>query len=243
MSIVTVTIPFPGGTATMADSTAQAIIAQTTALSGLLSKQILFMEQNVGLAAIKTPGTFLSQLNVVADSLNDTTIILSEILEGQKELVAQLGGLQTSINAVQGQIAAGVTTQQMAVADQIKNNKFQQLNTNASLERAELPPVVVKPEDMATSISTAIQDIGAIKIQATAAQLVESNISAGIAWTATQANNIISQSFVGKAAATAKTAIKGFLGITDPEVVKLQVAAKVKERAAQSLKKPVIEEK
>ena len=176
MSIITVTIPFPGGTATMADSTAQAIIAQTTTLSGLLGKQILFMEQNVGLAAIKTPGTFLSQLNVVADSLNDTTIILSEILEGQKELIAQLGGLQTSLNAVQGQIASGVTTQQMSVADQIKSNKFQQLNTNAALTRAELPPVEVKPDDMVTSIRTTVEDVGAIKIQATAAQLVESNI-------------------------------------------------------------------
>ena len=242
MSIVTVTIPFPGGTATMADSTAQAIIAQTKVLSGLLGKQILFMEQNVGLAAIETPGTFLSQLNVVADSLNDTTIILSEILEGQKELIAQLGGLQTSLNAVQGQIASGVTTQQMSVADQIKSNKFQQLNTNAALTRAELPPVEVKPDDMVTSIRTTVEDVGAIKIQATAAQLVESNISAGIAWTATQANNIISQSFIGTAATTAKNAIKGFLGITDPKVVKLQVSTKAKERAAQSLKKPVIEE-
>jgi hypothetical protein len=243
MSIVTVTIPFPGGTATMADSTAQAIIAQTLTLSGLLSKQILFMEQNVGLLGLKTPGTFINQLNVVADSLNDTTIILSEILEGQKELIAQLGGLQTSLNAVQGQIASGVTTQQLAVADQIKSNKFQQLNTNAALDRAELPPVEVKPDDMATSITTAVQDVGAIKLQATAAQLVESNISAGIAWTATQANNIISQSFVGKAAAGAKTAIKGFLGIVDPEVVKLQVATKAKKRATKSLNEPVIEEK
>jgi hypothetical protein len=226
-----------GGSITVDDTLATAAISAQTAA---ILAQTLWMTNNLGVTGLKTPGSFISQLSVVADSLNDTTVILSEMLEKQKELVAQLGSIQTSLNAVSTQLASGVTTQQMAVADQIKSNKFQQLNTNAALARADLPPIEVKPADMGESISSAIQDIGAIKIQTTASQLVESNISAGIAWTATQTSNIISESFVGVAAASAKKTIKGWLKIVDPEVVKTQIQKKAAGRAAKTLDAPVV---
>lgn len=227
-----------GGAITVDDTLATAaIVAQTAAISA----QTVWLEKNLGILGLKTPGSFISQVNVIADSLNDTTVLLDAMLEKQKELIAQLGSIQTSINAVTGQIASGVTTQQLAVADQIKSNKFQQLNTNAALARAELPPIEVKPADMGASIASAIQDIGVIKIQATATQLVESNISAGIAWTATQTSNIISESFIGVAATAAKKTVKGWLNIVDPQVIKLQIAAKSKERGIKTVAPPVID--
>ena len=233
-----------GGSITVDDTLATAAIAAQTAAmiadTAVTAAQTVWFEKNIGLLGLKTPGSFISQVSVVADSLNDTTVILSEMLEKQKELVAQLGSIQTSLNAVSSQIASGVTTQQLAVADQIKSNKFQQLNTNAALARAELPPIEVKPADMGDSITSAIADVGALKIQATAAQLVESNISAGIAWTTTQTSNIISESFVGTAAIAAKKSIKTWLGFVDPEVVKTQIQKKAAARAAKTIDPPVV---
>jgi hypothetical protein len=119
MSIITVTIPFPGGTATMADSTAIAIAAAETA-------RALQTETLWGKAGLAIPGSPIAMMQVQAQSINDMASMIASMLERQKEMTEAISSIRTSLAGVSSHMASAVTTQQVSLTEQIKNNKFTQ---------------------------------------------------------------------------------------------------------------------
>lgn len=211
MSIITVSIPFPGGTATMADSTAIAIAAQTTAL-------VAQNEKLWGQLGLAFPGSPITVIQAQAAALNDMASLIASMSDQQKEMTEAISSIRTSLAGVSSHMAAGVTTQQVALTAQIKNDKFTQQTTNAALERAGLPPTQVKPADLVDDTRALVEDVSMVKGQVYVAGLVEDSISKAVTWTSDIITNYLSTTFIGTAAASAKKTIKAFLGITDPSL-------------------------
>ena len=209
MSIITVTIPFPGGTATMADSTAIAIASAETARAA--QTELLW-----GKAGLAIPGSPIAMMQVQAQAINDMSSVMASMLERQKEMTEAISSIRTSLAGVSSHMASSVTTQQVALTEQIKNNKFTQQTTNAALERAELPPTKVLPGNLVEDTRTLMNDVSMVKGQIYVAGLVEDNISKAATWTTTIVSDYISESFIGQAAGTAKKTIKAWLKIVDP---------------------------
>lgn len=218
MSIITVTIPFPGGTATMADSTAIAIAAAEAA-------RALHTESLWGQAGLLIPGSPISLMQVQAQSLNDMTSMMASMMEQQKEMTEAISSIRTSLAGVSSHMAAGVTTQQVALTEQIKNNKFTQQTTNAALERADLPPTKVLPVDFVEDTKVLIDDVSIVKGQIYIAGLVEDSISKATTWTTTVVSDYISETFIGSAARTAKATVKAWLKIEDPPLKSITAEA------------------
>jgi hypothetical protein len=205
MSIITVTIPFPGGTATMADSTALAIAAQTLA-----------NEKLWGTLGLAIPGSPIAIMQVQAQSLNDIATLLASMMDQQKEMTASIDSIRTSLAGVSSHMAAGVTTQQVALTEQIKNNKFTQQTTNAALERADLPPTKVLPADLVDSTTEIVKDVSMVKGQMYVAGLVEDSISKATTWTTTIVSDYVSETFIGSAAGSVTKTVRAWLGLTNP---------------------------
>jgi hypothetical protein len=230
MSIITVSIPFPGGTATMADSTAIAIAAAETA-------RALHTESLWGKAGLLIPGSPIAMMQVQAQSLNDMATLIASISDQQREMTEAISSIRTSLAGVSSHMAAGVTTQQIILTEQIKNNKFTQQTTNAALERAELPPTKVLPADLAESTVSVVKDLTMVKGQIFVSGAVEDAISKATTWTTTIVGDYISESFIGVAAGKAKRAVKTLLNITDPPLKEIAAEAAAKLREPQTLPK------
>jgi hypothetical protein len=217
---------------TAAMAIAAAIKEQNVQQLAIYETFVTYLDLNFGKAATAIPGSPAAVARMQAQSLNDMTVLLSEIIDQQKKLTASVQVLQSALASVSANVAAGVTTQQLAVADQIKNNQFQQQTTNAALERAELPKTVVLPTDLQTSIQSAVQDTLTVKAQVKTSALVEEQITSAVAWTTTTANNIIANSFIGTAATSAWGTLKGWLGISDPPIKETVAEQKATTRGA-----------
>lgn len=229
----------------VSDSAALKIAASIDALTKVITAQNTVMNaylvNNWSPAAFETPGTPNAILRGQAQAINDLAVLISETIAQQKKITAALTIMQSGLGSISANVAAGVTTSQLAVADQIKNNQFQQQTTNAALERAELPPTVVQPTDIAQSIENAVTDTLVIKSQVKASALVEEQITSAVAWTTTTVNNIVANSFIGTAATNAWGTLKGWLGIVDPPVVETQAEAKAAGRLKNLIDpKPII---
>jgi len=168
-------------------------------------------------AGIKTPGAPIAVLAVQARALSNISNVMSSIMTTNSEMAAKIAGLQTALAQVSSHMAAGVSTSQVHLAATIDNNKFQQQTTNAALVRSGIEPTVVAPTDLVSSVTETVQKVGPVKTAMATANLVEQNITAAISWTTTSVGNIISESFIGTAAAGAFTTVKGWLGITKPD--------------------------
>jgi hypothetical protein len=168
-------------------------------------------------AGLKTPGTPISVLAVQARALTNMSTMMASMMKSQSEIAAKLSGLQVGLAQVSSQVAAGVTTGQVQLAETIKNNKFQQQTTNAALVRSGIEPTVVEPTSLVTTIQDTITNVGPIKAAMAASSLVEQSIGSAVSWTTTSVGNMISESFIGTAAAGYFTTVKGWLGITKPE--------------------------
>lgn len=193
----------------------QAIVANLIALNSVLTTQLTALNysvaQNTGPIGRDVPGTLSASVNAMARSLNDLSNNSASILEKQGELVSAIGSVQTSVSRVSSTINAGVTTQQMALSDQIQNNKFQQLTTNAALERADLPPTEVPPETLSDKVKETIDTVSDLKTQVFAAGIVERGLTEAVTWTATTVQNNIAETYIGAGAASAWGTVKGWL--------------------------------
>ena len=205
MTTTTVTLPAPGGTVVIADTTALAIIAQTLATEKLW-----------GTLGLAIPGSPIAVMQVQAQSLNDMASMMASMMEQQKEMTEAISSIRTSLAGVSSHMAAGVTTQQVALTEQIKNNKFQQQTTNDALKRADLPATEVLPNSLVESTVAIVQDVSMVKGQIYVAGLVEDSLSKAATWTTTVVSDYVSETFIGSAARTAKATVKTWLGIVDP---------------------------
>lgn len=119
-----------------------------------------------------------------ADALNRLTNALVSTGGQQVNALGKFTSIEAAINnlsitlkttnAILGQ---AVAVQTLAVAEQIKNNKFTQTATNAALTRSKLPPVVVQPADAQTAVTEAITSAGTVSAQAAASGFVTNTIA------------------------------------------------------------------
>lgn len=215
------------GTWTITDDTSAAIIAQTLA-----------NERLWGSAGLAIPGSPISMMQVQAQSLNDMASMMATMMENQKAMTANIQIIQTALAGLTVHVANGVTTQQVAVADQIKNNKFSQQTTNAALERAELPPTVVTPGDLLTTIQSTVSDVTMLKAQTEAASLVETTLTKGITWTIAQGTDLVSKAWISAGGPELMKKIKAAFGFVESPIKKTEAELAAVARAAKTIGKP-----
>jgi hypothetical protein len=214
--------------------------AAATAIAGAIEKQTAMMlAQNVTFNAFLTanftpvgafvPNTPIAVARVHAQSMNDIHLILVNMFDQQQKTVKALEVLQSGLAVLSSQVAAGVTTAQLATVDQIKANKFQQKTTNESLKRADLPETQVDNQSFLESTKTVVNDVATFKTQIGISSLIEGQITTAITWTSTTLGNMVSNSFIGDGARQALGAVKTFIGITEP---KAEIAKRLSETSA-----------
>jgi hypothetical protein len=195
-----------------------AVNAQTTAINGqLIALNTQLSNLNFSPNASEIPGTPAASLQVIAGALNDLANIMASTMDSASEQTAGLRVIATALAGINSQAAASVTTQQLAFADQMHNNEFQQITTNAALERSDLPPTVVPDTSFTDKINKAIDDAGIIKAQTTAVGFVETQIGDAVRWTTITLTGWVAESYIGTSAASAYTTVKQWLGFTKPE--------------------------
>jgi hypothetical protein len=216
---------------------AAAIDRQTTVLTTQLGALNLFLTTNYSIAAAEgLIGTPAKAQRVLAQNSTDILVVLSNMLAQQQSMVASIEVMQTALAGVSSQVAAGVTTAQLATADQIKANKFQQQTTNASLKRADLPETEVTDESFLESTTKLVDDTLTFKSQIAIGSLVEKQLTSAIDWTVTTTGNFVQASFVGQAVQNSKIIkrIKDFFITTretKTEALKATIAGSAETRA------------
>lgn len=153
---------------------AASVEALTLALGEIALLRNTLQESTFGSTAAAIPGTIPSILAGQSATQSDILKLIKAQTESLNKMQLAIGGVASSVQTIttaaaniQYTLNQQLTTQQFMAADQIKNNKFQQMATNASLERAELPPIEVKPDDMKSAIVNGFNDISVIKAQST----------------------------------------------------------------------------
>lgn len=197
---------------------------------GNINKSNETMWSPVGIGVTGTP---IAVMAAQGKAINNMATMTASMMTSLEELNSNVRGIQVAIAAMTAHVANGVTTQQVALADQIKNNKFQQQTTNAALDRSGLPPTEVAPTELQTQITQTVSEVSPLKASIATAGLVEQGLGTAIAWTTTNMTNIIAESFIGSAAASAATTVKGWLNIKAPEVT---AKAKISEASAAAAK-------
>lgn len=214
------------GTWTITDDTSAAIIAQT-----------LVIEKAWGAAGLGNPLSPVSLMREQTDALSDIAAMLANISKKQTDLEAQLTAIRGSISNVSSGVHAAVTTSQIAVADQIKNNQFNQQTTNAALERADLPKTEVNLGDLQTRFANVVADTTDFKSQVYAANLVEEQIGKAASWTSDIVSDVIKDSFIGQAASSIQTTIKGWFAKS--KIPEKAVEIKSQTRSGKMLSPPL----
>lgn len=195
---------------------------------------IAYLDLNFGQSAATIPGSPAAVQRGQAQAINDISILLANMMDQQQKLVSAIEVVQTSLASISSQAAASVTTQQLALSDQLKSNKFKQQTTNDSLKRAGLPETKVTEQTFAESTKEMVDDTLVLKSQIGIASLVERQISGAVQWIGQTMLDLVSQTFIGAGARQAVLTIKGWLGFKEPIVlsVKTGVAAKAATRGA-----------
>lgn len=174
-----------------------------------------FLVTNWSVSASATPKTPAASLGIIASAFNDQAQLSGFLVKNQSEAAIIIDKITTGLAAISTHIAQGVTTQQIAAADAIRNNKFQQQTTNDALLRAGLPITEVPPPNMQAAVGNAISDVADIKLQVGAANLVSDNITSGVVFMQTQLASWAGQTYLGQAATTVWGQVKSFLTVTN----------------------------
>jgi hypothetical protein len=179
-------------------------------------------------------GSFMSCIKAQAQAINDIATMQADMLESHQEIAAGLTTLASVLSGISGQVSTMVTTQVMAVADQINNNKFQQVTTNAALKRSDLPETVVPADSLDKTFKETAASVTSFKAQVGAANLVQNGIQESFAYGQTLATQYLKDSFVG----TWGTAVKGFFkGLINTSPAEAATEAKKKTLTANATKR------
>ena len=137
----------------------------------------LFDSTNVAMGG--KPGSLAALASQNAAQLTSLTAAVRANTEAIDKLTVATGKIASSVEVltkaagtIQYTMTKQLTTQQMVAADQIKNNKFNQVTTNEAKERAGLPKTELKPQDTLESVKTAIDEISVINAQTTATTII-----------------------------------------------------------------------
>jgi len=223
------------GSWTITDDAATAIPAAISALTSTLVALNGFLLTNFSATASATPLTPNAINKVAAGALNDMAPALVSINEAIQGATSQLTQLNTALATLTSHIAQISNNQAMMAVDQIQNNKFQQLATNASLERSGFPPVVVQPSVTLQTIKDTIGNVTTFNAEAKAAGLVTNAITDATSRVSSFLTSYIENSFIGTAAASAWGSVKTWIGFTQPGAVAAQTAIQTKAAARTTL--------
>lgn len=149
------------------------------------------------------------------------------------DLVASINSLNKTLETtihmnatISYNLQALVTTQQLAVADQIKNNHFQQLTTNAALVEAGKPPTEVTPDSLKNQVTGAVTDTGNIKLQVSASTLTSQGMTEAVTQSFAIATSMIAKTSFGTWIATQWASLKGSVATMFPTDTAKAVADK-----------------
>jgi len=162
-------------------------------------------------------GSFMTVLRCQAQAINDMATMQSDMLTAHQAIATNLTTLASVLTGISGHLAAAVTTQQVAVADQIKNNKFQQVTTNAALKRSDLPETEVPSSTVLETFQQTTKDTLTFKGQIAGANLVQTGITESFAYGQTLATQYLKDTFVGAWGNNVKNFFKGFIKTTETE--------------------------
>jgi hypothetical protein len=134
----------------------------------------------LGVTASTTPGTIAASAKGAAVALQAIAGIDIDGNKKQAQGLAALGSIAKQLAGLSSTLAAGVATNQIIAADQIKKNAFDKQATQAALKRNKLPEVTVTPQGFLQNIQTSVQDAGSIAAQASATGFVTSTASSAL---------------------------------------------------------------
>jgi hypothetical protein len=187
-------------------------------------------------------GSFMTCIRAQAQAVNDIATMQADMLETHQEIAAGLTTLASVLSGMSGQIATLATTQAMAVSDQINNNKFQQVTTNAALKRSDLPETVVPADSLAKTFQETAISVTSFKAQVGAANLVTSGITESLSYGQTLAVSYLKDSFVGTWGTNVKVFFKSLIKTspvaTPLEAKKAVLTANATKRGASLLYVP-----
>ena len=185
------------------------LATQSTALN-------TFLTANHSAAAAVLPGTPAASLRTIASAFNDSAQLSGYLIKNQSEAAIFIDKISTGLAAISAHIAQGVTTQQLVAVDTMKNHKFQQQTTNDALERAKLPKTEVPPANRQQAMTEAVNDVGDLKLQVGAANLVTDFITDNVVIMQSQLVTWVGTTTVGQAATSAWASVKQFLKLSNP---------------------------
>jgi hypothetical protein len=133
-----------------------------------------------GVTASTTPGSAASSALRIATYLKADGKIAVDGNKKQAEGLAALGTIAKQLAGLSSTLAAGVATNQIIAADQIKKNAFDKEATQVALARNKLPAVTVTSQGFLQTIQTTVQDATAIASQASATGFVTSTATNAI---------------------------------------------------------------
>jgi len=163
-------------------------------------------------------GSFMSCVRAQAQAINDIATMQADMLESHQQIAAGLTTLASVLSGISGQVSTLATTQVMAVADQINNNKFQQQTTNAALKRSDLPETVVPADSLSKTFKDTAASVTSFKAQVGAANLVQNGITESFAYGQTLATQYLKDTFVGTWGNNVKSFFKSFIKASPAEI-------------------------
>jgi len=170
-----------------------------------IAKEINSLQYQFSNLAIKDPGSANANWSSMASSnglmvkqLGLTNELLKTLNGNVGVLANKMEVVALGLATISSHASESVVTQQMAFADQQRNNKHQQLTTEAAQEQAGLKKTVVTPELTVATVQATIEEISVIKAQATAASLVSNGAASAFSYASTTALEWIAQSEIGK---------------------------------------------
>lgn len=172
----------------VSDAAAKAIALSVekaaTAITAAISGHAATMNLTLGANSTNFPDSLPSVAQASASNLGYIHSAIQAQTEQIVNLTVAVGKISNSLDILTK--AAGtmaytsiqsLNTQQLAYADQVKNNKFNQKTTNAALERANLPPTEVQPEEFKKEVADRVVDLGTIKAQNAAVDVIQSTVT------------------------------------------------------------------
>jgi hypothetical protein len=168
-----------------------------------IAKQINLLQFQFSNAAIKDIGSAAASLSSSASSSGllvkqiGATNELLKTLNGNVVLVAnKMEIVARGMASLSGHAAESVVTSQMALSDQVKNNKHGQLTTEAAQVAAGLPKTEVTAELNLETIKETINNVGVVKAQAGIAGLAADASAQALGYATTTVTTWIAESAV-----------------------------------------------
>ena len=140
-----------------------------------------YLSGGVAGAATAETGSISAILSAQASAINQIMLIMQKATNTQDGHVTvvtdQTEKLTTALATVSGLLSQMLVTQQMALADQMHNNLFQQQVTNTSRTEAGLSAITVQPDSYTSQITGAVTNVGTIQTQVGSAAIVTNAVT------------------------------------------------------------------